>query len=200
MRGFTDKALILLSKQEGFEECGSIYKYDYKVAVKNIIDYLSCVGISHDCLITDGLATSMDMHNPRWLATGAPEDMFFMRNFCGVPDYPVINLDQGSVDVIRSKFEIKRGLSPEERFPIVSKRVKYIEKMLIGSYTLVVVFGDAFRVKSKVGDGRAILRVNEKKFYTSMELSGEPVPINDFLQVPYGNQCLSEWGKYSGNS
>lgn len=34
MRGFTDKALVLLSKQEGFEECGSIYKYDYKVAVK----------------------------------------------------------------------------------------------------------------------------------------------------------------------
>ena len=36
MRGFTDKALILLSKPDSFEECGSIYKYDYKVAVDNI--------------------------------------------------------------------------------------------------------------------------------------------------------------------
>ena len=36
MRGFTDKALILLSKPDSFEECGSIYKYDYKVAIDNI--------------------------------------------------------------------------------------------------------------------------------------------------------------------
>ena len=120
MRGFTDKALILLSKPDSFEECGSIYKYDYKVAIDNIINYLDSMGISHDCLITDGLATNMNMHNPLWLATGAPEDMFFMRNFCGVPDYPVVDLDKDSVDLLRNKFEIKRGLSPEERFPIVS--------------------------------------------------------------------------------
>lgn len=138
------------------------------------------------------------MHNPLWLATGAPEDMFFMRNFCGVPDYPVVDLDKDSVDLLRNKFEIKRGLSPEERFPIVSKRVKYMEKAIISTYAFVVVFGTEFRVKSKEGDGRAVLRVNEKKFYTSMDLSGKPVSINDFLQIPYGNQCLSEWGKYCG--
>ena len=198
MGGFTDKALILLSKPDSFEECGSIYKYDYKVAVDNIINYLDSMGISHDCLITDGLATNMNMHNPRWLATGAPEDMFFMRNFCGVPDYPVVDLDKDAVDLLRSKFEIKRGLSPEERFPIVSKRVKYMEKAIISTYAFVVVFGSEFSVKSKAGDGRAVLRINEKKFYTSMELSGESVSINDFLQIPYGNQCLSEWGKYCG--
>lgn len=198
MRGFTDKAIILLSKPDSFEECGSIYKYDYKVAIDNIISYLDSMDISHDCLITDGLATRMNMHNPRWLATGAPEDMFFMRNFCGVPDYPVVDLDKDSVDLLRSKFVIKRGLSPEERFPIVSKRVKYVEKAIISTYAFVVVFGTEFRVKSKEGDGRAVLRINEKKFYTSMELSGEPVSINDFLQIPYGNQCLSEWGKYCG--
>ena len=183
MRGFTDKALILLSKPDSFEECGSIYKYDYKVAIDNIINYLDSMGISH---------------NPLWLATGAPEDMFFMRNFCGVPDYPVVDLDKDSVDLLRNKFEIKRGLSPEERFPIVSKRVKYMEKAIISTYAFVVVFGTEFRVKAKEGDGRAVLRINEKKFYTSMDLSGEPVSINDFLQIPYGNQCLSEWGKYCG--
>mgnify|MGYP000591611997 CR=1 FL=1 len=51
----------------------------------------------------------MNMHNPLWLATGAPEDMFFMRNFCGVPDYPVVDLDKDSVDLLRNKFEIKRA-------------------------------------------------------------------------------------------
>lgn len=200
MRGFTDKALILLSKRDGFDECGSIYKFDYQSAIKNIVDYLAGVGISHDCLITDELATHMNMYTPRWLATGAPEDMFFMRNFCGVPDYPTVDLDAVILKAVRSKYVIKRGLKPEERFPIVSKRVKYAEKELMNSYSLVVVFGKDFRVKSKPGDGRAILRVNEKKFYTSMELSGEEVPINDFLQIPYGNQCLSEWGKYSGST
>ena len=76
--------------------------------------------------------------------------------------------------------------------------MKYMEKAIISTYAFVVVFGTEFRVKAKEGDGRAVLRINEKKFYTSMELSGESVSINDFLQIPYGNQCLSEWGKYCG--
>ena len=115
-----------------------------------------------------------------------------------VPDYPVVDLDKDSVDLLRNKFEIKRGLSPEERFPIVSKRARYMEKAMISSYAFVLVLGTELRVRPKEGDGRAVLRVNEKKFYTSMDLSGKPVSINDFLQIPYGNQCLSEWGKYCG--
>lgn len=195
MKGFTDRALVLLSSLEGYEECGSIYKYDYKVAIENLIGYLGSVGIAHDCLITDALATNMNMYNPRWLATGAPEDMFFMRNYCGVPEYEVVSLEEDALTTLRNKFPIKRGLSPEERFPIVARRVKFIERALIDSYKFVVVFGKKFPVKSKPDDGRAVLRINEKRFYTSMELSGTEVPIIEFLQVPYANQCLSEWGK-----
>ena len=101
---------------------------------------------------------------------------------------------------MRTLRSILSAVTPEERFPIVSKRVKFAERELIDSYSFVVIFGNAFRVKSNGCDGKAVLRVNEKKFYTSLELSGAPVPINDFLQIPYGNQCLSEWGKYSGRS
>ena len=198
MKGFTDKALILLSKPHGFEEYGSIYRYDYQLAVQNVVEYLHSMDVSHDCLITDGLAARMNMYSPRWLATGTPEDMFFMKNFCGVPDYPTVALSAELIERVRSKYEVKRGLTPEERFPIVSKRVKFAERELIDSYSFVVIFGNAFRVKSNGCDGKAVLRVNEKKFYTSLELSGAPVPINDFLQIPYVNQCLSEWGKYSG--
>lgn len=198
MRGFTDRALILLSSLQAYDECGSMYKYDYQVAIKNLVEYLGSVGISHDCLITDALATRMNMFSPRWLATSAPEDMFFMRNYCGVKDYATVELEDGVLEELRKKFPIQRGLTPNERYPIVAKRVKHIERSLIANYQFVIVVGKEFPVKSKPDDGRAILRVNEKKFYTSMELSGAEVPINDFLQVPYANQCLSEWGKYSG--
>lgn len=196
MKGFSDRALILLSNLETYEECGFTYKYDYKLAVKNLINYLASVGVAHDCLITDRLAASIDMRDPRWLATGAPEDMFFMQSYCGVPKHGTVPLDDTTLARLRSKFPIERGLSPEDRFPIVAKRVKLAERVLIESYPVVVVFGQEFKVKSKPDDGRAILRIHEKKFYTSMELSGMEVPINDFLQIPYANQCLSEWGKY----
>ena len=106
MKGFTDKALILLSKPHGFEEYGSIYRYDYQLAVQNVVEYLHSMDVSHDCLITDGLAARMNMYNPRWLATGTPEDMFFMKNFCGVPDYPTVALSAELVERVRSKYEV----------------------------------------------------------------------------------------------
>ena len=174
------------------------YKYDYKVAVQNILTYLKSVGIQHDCLLTDALATLMPMGDARWLATGAPEDLFYMRSYCGVPDYDVVPLEAELMTRLRKKYPIKKGLTPETRFPIVAKRVKFAEQALISSYTFVVVFGKAFKVRSTEEDGRAILRINEKQFYTSLSLSGSEVPINDFMQVPYANQCLSDWGKYSG--
>ena len=148
------------------------------------------------CLITDGLACSIPVPADKWLATGVREDMFFMVNYCGVPKYSVSPMPDSLSEQVRAKFPIKRGLTPKERFNIVSKRVNMAEKEIIKSYTFVIVFGKDFKVKSTANDGRAILRINERHFYTSMELSGSPVPINDFMQIPYANLCLSDWGKY----
>lgn len=199
MRGFTKRALILLSSLEEYNQCTASYRYSYKLAVENLITYLQSMGVEHDCLITDQLATHMDMHKPTWLATGASEDMFFVHNFCGVPSYEVKDLSDAEAKRLREKFPIERGTAPAARFEIVKKRVNFMEKQLIKSYDFVVVFGKQYNVKTKPGDGHAVLRVNAKKFYTSLELSGEEVPINGFLQIPYGNQPLSEWGKYSGS-
>lgn len=199
MKGFTERALILLSNLGDFEASGSMYKGSYRDAVSNILAYLRSVEIEHDCLITDGLATHLNMQEPRWLATGAQEDLFFMRNYCSVPDYPAVDLPTDLVQKLRHKYPIPRGIDPASRFDIVAKRVKYAERALIDTYSFVVVFGKEFSARPKVGDGRAVLTVNDKKFYTQLTLSGEPVPINDFLQVPYASLCLCDWGKYSGN-
>lgn len=200
MRGFTDKALLLLSDVDKYEESGSMYKYDYKQAVANILRYLNSAGMQHHCLITDALATEIVVENTVWLATGAVEDMFFAKNYCGVPSYDTIPLEGNICDEIRKKYPIARGTSVEETFKAVSSRVKMAEQKLIASYRFVVVFGNSFKVKSKSNDGRAVMRVNDRHFYTSMELGGEGVPINSFMQIPYANLCLSEWGKYDGSA
>lgn len=198
MKGFTQRALIRLSSAEEYAQYSAPYRYSYKLAIANLVAYLKSVDIEHDCLITDKLATQLDMHHPRWLATGAAEDMFFAHKFCGVPAYDTHDLTKAQAEQLRKKFPIERGLEPAERFKIVQKRVDYMEKKLTDSYDFVVVFGNRAITKSKPGDGRAIMRVR-KNFCATMELSGEEVPINDFLQVPYGMQSLSEWGKYNGN-
>lgn len=199
MKGFTDKALILLSTWDDFSQSSSMYKYDYKRAVDNLILYLDSVNVKRACLITDQMAARINMHNPLWLATGAPEDMFFMQNFCSVPKYETQALPEALQEKLRSKFPLTRGMEPKERFSVVSKRVKYAEKELISSYDFVVVFGKQFNVKTHPGDGRAVMHVSDRGFIATLELSGEFVPINSFLQLGYANQSLSEWGKYSGN-
>jgi hypothetical protein len=197
MRGFTDRGLVLLSAAEDYYACGAAYKYDYKLAVSNVIHYMRSVGIAHDCFITDSLATGINMQDPTWLATGAQEDVFFMQNFAGVPKYELKPAEQELVSTIRAKFPIERGLEQSERLKIVAKRVQYVERSIISSYRFIVVFGKYFNVKSIEGDGRAVLRVNEKKFYTTLMLSGKEVPINSFLQIPHASLCLSNWGMYS---
>lgn len=94
--------------------------------------------------------------------------------------------------------------NPNENF-LLDKDFGLLKKVLAANeifsnamHEVVPEFIRKYRAAISRGIGRAVLRINEKKFYTSMELSGESVSINDFLQIPYGNQCLSEWGKYCG--
>jgi len=197
MRGFTDRALILFSDLDEYLDRSDVYRQSYRKAVDNLVTYLKSAGISHDCLLTDRLACVFSFPHPRWIATGTREDMFFMHNFCDVPKHDAVPLKEELAAKVRKKFPIKRGLEPKERFDIVAKRVAMAERDIIASYNFVIVFGTAYSVKSKPNDGRAVLRINDRHFYTSMELSGSSVPINDFMQIPYANISLSEWGIYT---
>lgn len=193
MKGFTDSALILLSNIEEFSQGCPNYQYMYRKAVHNLITYLNSMDIGHDCFITDSMATHLPMENVRWLATGAPEDMFFIKSYCSVPAYDSVPLSDNALALVRKRYPIPKGLTPEERFGIVSKRIKYCEREIIKSYKFVVVFGNQFVVHSKAEDGKAILYVNAKKFYTELMMGGEKMPINDFMRVDYASMCLCDW-------
>ena len=197
MRGFTDKALILLSDPDYYEEATPTFQLRYKTAVANIIDYLQSIGVQHYCLISDTLATRINMHKPVWLATGDPGDMFFMQNFCSVPSYKTQPLSEELASKVRKKFPIERGSSPADRFNVVAKRVRFVEKALCSDFNFIVVFGKTYNPVTKPGDGRAVMYVDSRHLNASMYLSGEPVSINDFMQLSYANISLSEWGKYN---
>lgn len=200
MRGFTDKALILLSDKESFLASHTLHRTLYQQSINNLIGYLQDMEMQHYCLISDGLAGCLNMHSPKWLSTAAPEDLFFMRTYCNIPDGVSESITTEQVELLRKKYPIARGIDPLDRLKIVANRVKYMEKQIISTFQFVVVFGSLYKVRTKENDGRAVLRINDKHFYTSMELSGQALPINEFLQIPYGNVSLSEWGKYSGKT
>lgn len=198
MRGFADRALILFSDPSYYNEALGSYKNNYRRAVQNLLTYLESIGVEHDCLLTDQLAVQFNLPNTRWIATAVPEDLFFMRNYCNIPNQESTPLPDALATKLRTKYPVERGLSPEDRFAIVAKRTRMAERNLIDSYKFVVVFGNTFRVRTKESDGRAVFSVNDKRFYTRMELSGAEVPISDFLQIPYGNLSLCDWGLYNG--
>lgn len=194
MRGFASNALLLFSDMNQVMESHS-FAGNYKLAVNNLLIYLDSVGIGHDCFISDELAFNLALPKTRWIATGASEDIFFMTKFCNVPSYDLVPLRDDLCQLIRDKHPLKRGMSQQERAKIIQKRVELAEKQLISSYQLVIVFGKNYRVKTREDDGRAVIHV-KKGFIPTLELSGKEVPINDFLQLPYGNLTLLEWGNY----
>ena len=195
MRGFTDRGLLLFSSMDDYLSATWAFTGNYRLALTNLLAYLKSVGIGHDCFITDELAFNMSPPDTRWLATGASEDVFFMTKFCNVPSYPLVPLDEKLCQRIRKDFPLKRGMSQEDRASIIQKRVELVENKLIASYQLVIVFGNTYKVKTKEDDGRAVIHI-DKAFVPTLELSGQTIPINDFLQLPYGNLTLLDWGKY----
>lgn len=198
MRGFTTKALLLLSSKSFFTSSSRSHKDLYVEGITNLLHYLQEMGVAADCLVTDSLALHLALDGITWRATGALEDLFFMQRYGGIKEVTSKPLAPAVVTSLRKKHPIQTGLDPVQRAEVVAKRVRYAERAIIKEYTFVVVVGKGFHVKGREADGKAIMRVNERTLVPELELSGAPVPINLFLQVPYANQSLIEWSKYHG--
>lgn len=201
MQGFTDKALVLLSQPDKFQEASGFYRNDYMTAVVNLLAYLHSVDITPVCLVTDGLAVKLlnALDCIVWQATEDAGGMFYIKSNVHPYKEPTAQLPANIKQVLDTKHPIERGMSMTERGVIEVKRVALAEKELIKSFNCVFVFGNLFKVRPKPEDGRAIFSINNQ-FIPTLKLSGYDAPINSFLGVPWGNLALTEWGKYNGKS
>lgn len=197
MRGFADYALVLFSDYGKYAEASSEYRRHYMAAVKNLFAYLKSQQLWIRCLVTDPLACVLvgEFSEVEWQATENPGGLYFMYNNMRHFHIASEKLPKEIVAAMDAKYPIERGITKEMRMNLVSKRVAIAEKALIKQAKAVFCFGSAFKTYPKENDGRAVISINNQ-FIPSLKLSGNDAPIGSFLNVPWGNLSLTDWGKY----
>lgn len=199
MKGFSDTTLILFSDPRKYVEATGLWRRQYALAVSNLLQYLSDKDTWVRCLITDPLSVSLidkETRGVEWYATENPGGMYFITHNSSAPDdLPMVKLQSDIVELLDKKFPIERGCTVEERGYRTSKRVSLAEKTLIQRSKCIFCFGKLFNPHPKENDGRAVIFINNQ-FIPTLKLSGHDAPISSFLDVPWGNLALTEWGRY----
>lgn len=199
MKGFSESTLILFSDPHKYKEATGMWRRQYLQSVENLLKYLSDKDTWVRCLITDPLSTVLlkpETPGVEWYATENAGGMYFITHNTSTPDnYPVVKLDAGIAETLDKKHPIERGCTFEERAYKTSKRVALAEKAIIQQSKCIFCFGKLFNPHPKENDGRAVIYINNQ-FIPTLKLSGNDAPISSFLDVPWGNLALTEWGRF----
>lgn len=201
MKGFDTKALILFPAYMHYENKSSTYKYQFRLAVEHLINYLKSVDIEPHVFYTDDIAREMARPEFVYVSTLGTSDKFFISKYVdgcsNAMSIPMISYD----DVYNAVLAKDPGSSDapiEQRFESVLNHAAKAATKIIPQYKIVVHFmlpnRTQYKVTTKPGDGKIRINVNANTFSPTVYISGQEENACDLLGVPYANRSLDVWG------
>lgn len=200
MKGFDTKALILFPNESTYIRKPAAYKYQFRQAVTNLVEYLKSVDIEPHVFFTDDIARTLNLPDFKWVSTLSTADRFFISKYCDgtasalqtemieFPDvYNAITAkDPGSLD-----------LSVEQRFALVTRHDLKAIGTIVPKYRIVIHFmvknKTRYKVTSKPDDNRIRIIVNAATFIPTAYIGGLEENAIDLFGVSYGNRALDNW-------
>lgn len=200
MRGFATRALILFPKMDSYENKPSVYKFQFRKAVTNLLAYLEEMDIQPCVFYTDDVARSLHLDDVYYIKTLSIGDLFFVAKYCdNMSDAMQVN-DSEFEDMIRSIQEKDPGsidMTTEQRFELVSRHNTAAVKKIIPQFNVVFHFAvpnrAQYKVTSKPDDGRIRVTINANTFAPTVLFSGKEEDPCDVLSTPYANRTLDNW-------
>lgn len=201
MKGFDDKALLLFPKLESYENRGYKYHHQFKQAVKNLIAYLSSVGIEPHVFYTDDIARELRCPEFKYVSTLSTADKFFTSKYCtGMTDALTLKMIEFPeiYNAITAKDPGSLDMSTEARFDMVLRHNSKAVSKIIPTYKIVIHFmipnNAQYKATSKTGDGKIRIHVSANTFIPTVYMSGQEENPIDVLGVGYANRGLDVWG------
>jgi hypothetical protein len=198
MRGFCKSGIMLLPKHETWNNRGVDYQLYLKRSLAKAVEFFGQKGIQLECFTTDEMANILRPEGVEWVASSAPEDVFFIRR--NVDGFSTIQDGKEIDDVYadsRKKYPAGRGLEVEDRFSIVEKRDKFSANKYIEKQKFVLTFehpqNPYYKIKYKEGDGRIIMRVSHTNFLVSCIMSGNPIDLTYIVEYNGSTKPLHMW-------
>lgn len=200
MKGFTDKALVLLPKDESVYQRGPGYMANLKLALDVILEYLASRGIEAHMFYTDDVARDIGYGKAKFVSSLGKGDLFFVSKNCkGMGEamkLPMITYDDAYAKALK-KVPVVNDLPLELHFSDVVKRSNHASREIIKKYKVIVNFvrkgNPNYSVKSKSGDGVILVNIDALTFIPTTYMSGDEVNQCGILDVPYGNRSLLVW-------
>lgn len=200
MRGFDNKALILFPYFENYQSKNSAYRYQLRMAVTHLCNYLKEIGMEPHVFYSDDVAREIANEDFVWVSTMSKADSFFAsRNCAGMQDAmkrPTVTFDDIYNDVT-AKDPGYNDMSVEERFEMVVRHVNKAVAKIIPMYKVVIHFRFKnkmqYKVASKAGDSKIRINVDANTFQPTCYMGGIEMNACDLLDIPYGNRALDVW-------
>lgn len=206
MKGFDDKALILFPKLENYANKPLNYKYQFKLAVDNLVSYFKSVGIQPYAFYTDDVARELRHPDILFISPLGDADNFFIQKYCDnatdalsltMVHYPEIENEVIAKDPIDIKADVA------ERFEGVVRHINKSTAKIIPLYRIVAHFQipkrAQYKVTSKPGDGKIRMNISANTFIPKVYMSGNEEDPCDLLGTGYANRCLDSWEVKNGD-
>lgn len=199
MKGFTDKAIILLPRFGVYNAKPGEWQRLFKLSVSNMVKFLKMNEIEAYTFNTDDISDLMGIPDLKQLDLLTQEDRLLLETFF-LDGKKAPSGEPISQDIIKEttkKYPVKRGTSKEEKLAIFEKRDKFISRKLIEQSKLVISWevksGAYYKVESKEGDQRIIVNVSPLNFSIEASLSGIPVDVIDIFNYTKARSPLHTW-------
>lgn len=205
MKGFDDKALILFPKLENYVNKPMNYKYQFKLAVSNLVAYFMSIGIQPYAFYTDDVARELRQSDILFVSPLGDSDNFFIQKYCDnakdALTLPMVHYPDIENEVI-AKDPINPRMSVDERFELVVRHINKATAKIIPLYKIVAHFQipkrAQYKVTSKPGDGKIRMNISANTFVPKVYMSGNEEDPCDLLGTGYANRCLDSWEVKNG--
>lgn len=200
MRGFTDKALILLPDYPIYTEKPEGWKLKLTTSLNNLCAYLDSVEVAQHFLYTDDTARVYRRRITNWVCSLSKADLFFVSKHCDdmqdamslrMIEFPDLYMDIARKDMVDAK------ATEAERFNMVVRHNNAANKEIYSKYKVIFAYTkknkQTWRVHSKDGDGMIRVYIDPDTFIPECYMSGSAIDMCDALGVDYANRALTLW-------
>ena len=144
MKGFAKEALLLFPKAESYDQRSYEYKNNFKIAVRNLTDYLTSQEIKPHILYTDDVAREVCLPEMQYVSTLGSGDLFFTFMNCeGMKEFrsvEMIRYEDAYLTALH-KVPMRKDATMEERFSDVLHRADIASREIIKKYRIVLSGG-----------------------------------------------------------
>lgn len=201
MKGFTDKAILVLPRYASYNNRPAEWKRLFRESLGKLMEYLELEDIFVYTFNSDEINDLLNLKSLKLYDIVTPEDKMLLENFLlggeKVPKGEEFDDKDRIFKEVRKKYPVKRGSTLEEKKDIFIKRDKWIANEIIKNAKLVIncepVTKAYYKVKSKEGDGRIVLQVNQLNFAIEAKLAGEPVDVVSIFNYNRAYSPLYSW-------